>query len=553
MVHQTADMTEQEPCEVCSSPTVHKCSSCQAVHYCSRNHQKQHWKLHKQYCVPVRVKEDAKYGRYLEAIRSVKTGEVIMKEAPLITGPSQMTPPVCLGCYKLLEANKTVSCEKCGWPFCSDACTRNVVHAPECYYTQQRGEKVNITNFGTPHPNYQSITVLRCLYQRDNNQKLWAKLQALETHNDDRRGTEKWNYDRKMIAEFIWKFFKLEGKFNEEEIMTCCGIIQINAHEVPLIEPDYVAVYDKVSMVEHSCRANCNKSFASDGQIILSAGVNIPSGSHISVCYTDPLWGTEARRHHLSDTKFFECSCERCSDVTELGTMFSAVKCKKKDCKGYLLPDTFIVPILHKTKSPDPKTRGLDDKFWKCGSCKDEVSDGIIQQLLQDIGRELSVMPKGEPDACERFIGHCSSYLHPSHYYMTDVSLALAQMVGQQCEMGLAGVTEDRLLLKTQLCRKIADLLETLAPAEARLRGSLLFELHAAVAETGRRRSLTDGPGVMLGYITESRKILLESAALLVHEPAELPEGRLGRQARINLLHMDELIQNLSAALPAPL
>ncbi|XP_045451289.1 SET domain-containing protein SmydA-8 [Melitaea cinxia] len=546
-------MAVQEPCVVCSSPTERKCSSCQIVHYCSRDHQKQHWKQHKHECIPARIKEDPKYGRYLEASRSIKAGDIVMKEAPLITGPSQVTPPVCLGCYKLLEKDETITCQKCGWPFCSESCTQSVLHTPECHYTQERGEKVTISSYGNPHPNYQCITVLRCLYQRDHNPKLWVKLQALESHNEDRRGTEKWINDRKMIAEFIWNFFKLDGTFNEDEIMKCCGIVQINGHEVPLMEPEYVAVFDKISMVEHNCRANCNKSFTSDGNIIMSAGVNISPGSHISVCYTDPLWGTEARRHHLSDSKFFECSCVRCSDVTEFGTMFSAVKCKKKDCKGYLLPDTFIISILHKTKSPDPNNRGLDNKFWKCNNCKDEVSDAIIQQLLQDIGRELSVMPKGDPDACERFISHCSGYLHPTHYYMTDVSLALAQMIGQQDQLGLAGVTDDRLLLKTQLCRKITDLLETLAPAESRLRGSLLFELHAAVAETGRRKSLTDGPMVMLGYVTESRKILLESAGLLAHEPPELPEGRLGRQAKINLMQMDELIKNLSASLPSPL
>lgn len=55
------------------------------------------------------------------------------------------------------------------------------------------------------------------------------------------------------------------------------------------------------------------------------------------------------------------------------------------------------------------------------------------------------------------------------HYYMTDVSLALAQMIGQDQELGLAAITEDRLLLKTQLCRKIADLLQTLAPGNYRI------------------------------------------------------------------------------------
>ncbi|KAI8439744.1 hypothetical protein MSG28_013437 [Choristoneura fumiferana] len=609
-------------CYICLAPSSQKCSGCQAVHYCSREHQKQHWKQHKHQCTPVKVKEDETVGRYLEASRVIKAGDIVMKEKALITGPAQVTPPVCLGCYKLLEAGKTVDCELCGWPFCSQDCTLKEDHTPECHYTEKRGEKVSIPSsaFGSPHPNYQCITVLRCLYQRDHDKKLWEKLYALQSHCEDRRGTDKWQNDRKMIAEFIWKFFKLEGVFSEEEVMRCCGIIQVNGHEVPLLEPEYVSVFDRISMVEHNCRANCNKSFTSDGQIILCAGADIGVGQHVTVCYSDPLWGTEARRHHLADSKFFECTCARCADPTELGTMFSAVKCKKKlllwgavprrlaalplwiarlmpcarNCKGYLLPETFIIPILHKTKNPNPETRNLDNKSWVCNSCKDAVSDAIIQQLLQDIGRELSIMPKGDPDACERFINHCSNYLHPRHYYLTDVSLALAQIIGQESELGLAAISDDRLLLKMQLCRSINDLLETLAPgklmcrleesdldltaitddrvllkmqlyrsnndlletlapAETRLRGSLLFELHAAVAETGRRKSLTDGPGVMLGYVTESRRILLQSVALLRHEPPELPEGRVAQQARANIVHMDELIKNLAANLPAPL
>ncbi|CAK1587316.1 unnamed protein product [Parnassius mnemosyne] len=159
-------MGEQTKCVICSSPAVQKCSGCQNVHYCSREHQKQDWKLHKYRCIPAKVKQDPKLGRYLEATRDIKSGDIIMKEAPLITGPAQVTPPVCLGCYTLLEEGKTVSCSDCGWPFCSEACTRNEAHKPECHFTQKRGEKVSISTFGVPHPNYQCITVLRCLYQR---------------------------------------------------------------------------------------------------------------------------------------------------------------------------------------------------------------------------------------------------------------------------------------------------------------------------------------------------------------------------------------------------
>ena len=84
-------MAMEAPCIVCATPTEHKCSSCHQVHYCSRDHQKQHWKQHKHHCVPAKVKEDNTLGRYLEATRIVKAGDVVLKEAPLITGPAQVS------------------------------------------------------------------------------------------------------------------------------------------------------------------------------------------------------------------------------------------------------------------------------------------------------------------------------------------------------------------------------------------------------------------------------------------------------------------------------
>ncbi|CAG9129457.1 unnamed protein product [Plutella xylostella] len=218
----TMTTDDEGACNICCSKATQKCAGCQTVYYCSKEHQKKDWKMHKLLCTPARVKEDPEVGRYFEATRDIRAGDVVLKESALITGPSQVTPPVCLGCYQLLEEGKAVPCELCGWPFCSEACSKKEEHKPECYYTQQRGEKGKISTFGTPHPNYQCLTVLRCLYQRDHNPKLWAKLQALQSHCEERRCTEKWNHDKKMVVDFIWKFFKLEGKFSEEEIMKCC-------------------------------------------------------------------------------------------------------------------------------------------------------------------------------------------------------------------------------------------------------------------------------------------------------------------------------------------
>jgi hypothetical protein len=37
--------------------------------------------------------------------------------------------------------------------------------------------------------------------------------------------------------------------------------------------------------------------------------------------------GTLKRRDHLKESKFFDCTCARCSDATELGTYAGALKC----------------------------------------------------------------------------------------------------------------------------------------------------------------------------------------------------------------------------------
>jgi hypothetical protein len=105
---------------------------------------------------------------------------------------------------------------------------------------------------------------------------------------------------------------------------------QVNGHEVPLTEPPYLAVYHEASLFEHSCRPNCAKSFTPRGDLIIHVMEPVLKGQHLSICYTDSLWGTANRRHHLAETKFFWCRCNRCADATEFGTYFSAVRCLNK-------------------------------------------------------------------------------------------------------------------------------------------------------------------------------------------------------------------------------
>lgn len=119
--------------------------------------------------------------------------------------------------------------------------------------------------------------------------------------------------------------------------MKVTGIIQTNGHVVPLTTPPCVAIYYQASFLEHACRPNLSKSFTHKGEVIFWAPNEIKAGEHLSISYTDVLWETTNRRYHLKQTKYFDCDCERCKDVTENGSYFSALKCTK--CKdGLLLP-----------------------------------------------------------------------------------------------------------------------------------------------------------------------------------------------------------------------
>lgn len=155
-------------CPVCQKPAEQKCSACRSVFYCSREHQKRHWKEHIKQCKSFKVQylsiltprpfffhchmnfwifqlcEDLILGRHYVATRKIESGEIVLQEMkPLVTAPQQDTCPICLGCYTVLDAKIARPCEQCGWPLC-DQCE---THGEECQFTvKHRPTKVKYIN-----------------------------------------------------------------------------------------------------------------------------------------------------------------------------------------------------------------------------------------------------------------------------------------------------------------------------------------------------------------------------------------------------------------------
>lgn len=127
-------------CFVCDKVSKSRCSQCLDVFYCSVDHQRKDWKSHKPKCSPMRTCNNDKIGRHYVTTRNIKPGEVVLREAPLVIGPSQATPPVCVGCLQVKFYNICNNCvrvqvasSKVLWPrtaatFMSHECTTRTFH-----------------------------------------------------------------------------------------------------------------------------------------------------------------------------------------------------------------------------------------------------------------------------------------------------------------------------------------------------------------------------------------------------------------------------------------
>lgn len=122
-----------------------------------------------------------------------------------------------------------------------------------------------------------------------------------------------------------------------------------------------------------------------------------------------------------------------------------------RSCKGFLLPETFL------------NDSDIDSQ-WKCTKCQSTRPSYAIHGVLEEIGRKLEGMEKGSSKACKEFITASEEKLHPNHYYITDVKVALAQLIGQELEGGLPAISDEDLEMKARICKKLNDLIETLAP-----------------------------------------------------------------------------------------
>ncbi|KAF7280479.1 hypothetical protein GWI33_005821 [Rhynchophorus ferrugineus] len=481
-------------CAECGEPADLKCSACKLVAYCGKEHQKKHWKAHKSLCRPFEVAEDSTLGRCLIATRDLQPGDVILVEYPIIFGPRphmvEEGPVPCPGCCRLIIAEGAARCDGCDFPICNPDCPglKDMDrHGHECMILGLRDVKA----INGLHDFYRQDTLLplRCLLLQNKHPKKFAQLMEMESHMDKRgEDSELYKDISSRVVDYLHDNFfvpmrMLEGKsgrevlkdISKETIQKICGIIDVNALEINQ-DAEVTALYPTAYLMEHSCVCNTSHTFEKSEKgyaITIKAALPIAKGDHISTMYTHSLWGTQARREHLKETKYFSCKCQRCADPTELGTYVSALKCMgtKDDepCGGIQLP---INPIDDNTE-------------WACDKCDVKLNNNEVAFLINQIGEEVDNVQLSNPTVREldSLLTKMLNFVHPNHYHAYSVKHSLVQLYGYQQGYMPNQLSDDIVVRKATMCRELLDINKKLDPGNCRLSlytGVLLHELYLA-------------------------------------------------------------------------
>lgn len=373
-----------------------------------------------------------------------------------------------MGCSAPVDC--TTLCSKCSWPVCGPDCEALLVHKDnECVVFANAGVKFQPVEDPTNVClQYECITPLRVLLAKEKEPKRWQEeIEPMEAHNDIRKTKPIWEYNQTNIVEYLRGPCKLD-RFSEDLIHTVCGILEINAFEARASSGYLIrCLYPKLAILSHNCVSNVHHSIDCDTfEVKVSAAVETPENGELFSSYTYSLWPTLVRREFLKESKYFECTCERCKDNTELGTHLGTLKCNKCD-NGVIL-------------STDPLSFTCE---WKCTHCEFKTNAVAVRKVYDAVQAEIDAVemlagPEGIEQR-ESIFRKYKSVFHPKSAYMTMLRSSLSQLYGRAEGYTVEDLPDLLMERKIELCNQLMEVLDVIEPGYSRIRGVTLYELHA--------------------------------------------------------------------------
>ncbi|KAL3272855.1 hypothetical protein HHI36_014316 [Cryptolaemus montrouzieri] len=372
-----------QSCAVCKKIAVQSCSACNTTYYCSKEHQKSHWKVHKNACAPFKTTSD-EFGKTLIAIRNIEPKEKIVIKLPLIIGPVSEKEIICISCYKKIDQKSNSICPKCGLKLCGKLCENREEHIELCkIFETQNINAEKCTNL------FKFLIPLKILILKTTNFKKFDIIMSNYLYEEPRECF------KNVLDELLTLCGKLGISTTNEElskiyVMSKRNFLEINHTKSSLIK----GLYPVIPLLKQNCVPNTKRIFSEDAnKLTVLSTILIKKGETLTSNFAEPLWGTLDRQSYLRTTKFINCSCVRCKDPTELNIYTSSIYCQK--CKDKLLED----------KSPKiVSTNPLDlEASWKCEKCDNEILAKQIAFGNKSLAREINNINMEQPKCLEHF------------------------------------------------------------------------------------------------------------------------------------------------------
>ncbi|XP_053683976.1 SET domain-containing protein SmydA-8-like [Sabethes cyaneus] len=468
--------------------------------------------------------------RYVVAKRDIASGEQILMEEAYVTGPYYDADISCLNCFK----ESCCTCSKCGKaPLCYDCTNHN---EDECnFYRESQLDK----NFLYNHFNV--ITPVRCLLLYRTNPEHYEEIMRMESHLEERRGTEIWDIHEKYVVKPLLEsgaFDNFEGlEVTGELIQRICGILDVNTFEIRGNEdsPGMImnnlarGLFPKTALMTHSCVPNTLLSIDGYSNARVYTSVAVKMGEVLHNSYTRSMLGTYDRQTQLIEGRHFTCSCQRCKDPTELGTHLSSLRCT--ECTDGLC--SFYT----------------DNPRWKCNNCDHLLKREYVNEVLCAARSEILSCPLEIRDL-EKIIGKHSKTLNPHHSLVLEAKQNLAGELRSVClSVEPSNVPKQVLKRKLELCEEILGILRTLEPGISRMVGIALYEYHVASVELSRRNFDTTEikSRQLLDNLLKAENDLKQAISMLLFEHVSTPEGQLAKRAMRELKDLREDIADVRA------
>ncbi|XP_073829110.1 SET and MYND domain containing, arthropod-specific, member 4 [Musca autumnalis] len=475
---------------------------------------------------PYRIDVSEIYGRYLVASRNLKPGEILIKEKALAIGPCVSADPVCLGCYMPVTLKATqYRCPSCKWPMCGPQCrglNKETGHiAEECELFKRENTAAPLTPNASPvkvKNLYELVLVVRILLKKKLNPELYDKIMVMESHLEMRKqNPELWSHYESNVVTYLRENWHLAEQFTSEEIHTVCGILDVNCFEIGQNLAKARTLYPSAFLLAHDCCPNTSHTDDPETyDIILRTSRSVRKGEAITLSYAYTLQGTLKRRDFMQAGKLFWCCCKRCSDPYEMGSDCSAIVCDK--CHKGLI------------RSTNPLDQEAD---WKCDKCPFRLESQSVVKLLDKINNDLESIDVHDIPGLENFLKRYSGLLGENHYLLLSAKYSLCQLYGKIEGYLLPDLSLEDLKRKQNYCQDFLKVIDILEPQLTRLRGLIMYELHAPMLMLGQK--------LMMSHLMTQRDfgkiikevvhLLKESAKILKMEPPGSAEHQMGLAA----------------------